>query len=141
MKIKKNYKLWGLVFVCFVGVWIWRATTVYQHKAAPIDTEVIKKFPEVKRGTPHPPPPPLGVPSAPITSPKEPVDIWGWIVKIGGALSGLKTLLDIIDKLKSKAPKSITVPVDIPEGSKVTITIIIEKLAKLMLSPIRFFKR
>ena len=138
MKIKKNYKLWGLVFICFVGVWIWRATA-YQHKAAPIDTEVIKKFPEVKRGTPQPPP--LGVPSAPITSPKEPADVWGWIVKIGGALSGLKTLLDIIDKLKSKAPKSITVPVDIAEGSKVTITIIIEKLAKLMLSPIRFFKR
>jgi len=158
MKIKKNWKLWGLIFVCFVVVWIGRALYLsYYLRVERVKSEYEL---EVKRGLPREDmgerfksksAPPLSVPSAPtvpsapITTPKEPVDVWGWIVKIGGALSGLKTLLDIIDKLKSRIPKSIIIPTDVPEGTKVTVIVVIEKLAsklvKLLLSPIRLFKR
>jgi len=151
MKMKKNWKLWGLISVCFILIWIGR--TQYIDYRLSVDRAKNKYELEIKKGLPREnmgerfksKPALPTVPSAPITIPKEPVDVWGWIVKIGGALSGLKTLLDIIDKLKSRIPKSIIIPTDVPEGTKVTVIVVIEKLAsklvKLLLSPIRLFKR
>ena len=136
MKIKKNYKLWGLVFICFVGVWIWRTTTVNNYKASSIEVkkkitereimtdevvrgkaaeevDIEKIPPRVRPSVPRPPPSPAPSPSSkaysppPITTPEEPIDIWGWVVKMGGALAGLKTLLDIVDKFRSRKLKPI----------------------------------
>lgn len=152
MKVKKNWKMWGLIFVCFIIVWISR--TSYLSYRLSVEQANTKYELELKKGLPEKDmvegfksksPPIHGVPSAPISTPKEPVDVWGWIVKIGGALTGLKTLLDIIDKLKSKSPKSIVIPTDVKESTKVTVIVVIEKVAskliKFMLFPIRLFKR
>jgi hypothetical protein len=111
MKVWKSYKFWSVIFLCFVGIWFYRASNVMYYKASPIvvepapapDGEFKNKSGEsgevLDRRAPVPPPPPR-VPRAPMTTPKEPVDVWDWVVKIGGGLTGLKTILEIIDKLK-----------------------------------------
>ena len=76
---------------------------------------------EMKRGKGLPP-----VPSAPA---KQPVDIWDWSIKIGGILTGLKTLLEIIDKLKKKRVSVNTITVPVPEKGRV---IIIEKMVQFI---------
>jgi len=42
------------------------------------------------------------MPKVPVVPQKEPVDVWDWVVKIGGGLTGLKTFLEIIDKCTRK---------------------------------------
>jgi hypothetical protein len=42
------------------------------------------------------------MPKIPTVPGKRSIDIWDWIVKIGGALTGLKTFLEIIDKCIGK---------------------------------------
>jgi len=149
MKIRSNWRFWGLVFLFFVGVWFWRASTVSYYKATPLRAPMSAPAPDIgermpDRGTSHPPPPPPGRPSAQMTTPKEPTDVWGWAVKIGGALTGLKTLLDIVDKLKSKAPQPVPVsgaaPIQIPAQRGDTIIIVIKRLASLV-SPMRLFRK
>lgn len=91
----RNWKLWGAIFVILLGVWFWQATSTTTKERA-----VFKKYPpmaDLPLGLPHPPPPP---------APKEPVDVWGWVVKGGAALTGIKTLLDIIDKFRRNNAKA-----------------------------------
>lgn len=89
MKLKKNYKLYGLLFICFATVAVFQSIPSPKHEAALYQME--KSEPGEKQELPPPPP-------APKTDP------WVWPVRIGGVMTGVKTLLDIVDKLK-KRPK------------------------------------
>jgi hypothetical protein len=138
MKIKKNWWLWGIIFICFIVVWASR--TSYLTYRLSVERAKSKYELEIKKGVP-----PLG---APVASPKQATDVWGLVIKISTALAALKTLLDIIDKLRSKSQKNVIVPVTVPavlEGSKVTITIVIEQVRKLatqfLMYPFRFLRR
>lgn len=100
----KNWKLWGLVFLFFVGVWFVQlsAPSLYKAKSREVP-EMAEEYPapapdggmEKRSEFPPPPPPASAIPVQ--------TDVWGWVVKGGVVLSGLKTLLDIVDKLKKKA--------------------------------------
>lgn len=106
----KNWKLWGLVFLFFIGVWFWRLTSVNYYMAAPIETQPpaapAPSEGEMMKKSEEPPGPLAPGPSAAIPV-KEPTDVWGWVVKGGVVLSGLKTLLDIVDKLKKHTPQKV----------------------------------
>ena len=104
MKIWKSYRIWGVVFLCFVVVWISR--TSYMGYRLSVERAKSKYEIEMKmeRGAEQPDKGQKGQwPKMPVVPKKESVDVWGWVVKIGGALAGLKTLLEIIDKFRKKA--------------------------------------
>jgi hypothetical protein len=44
----------------------------------------------------------LLAPSAPAPIPKKSIDVWDWIIKGGGVLAGLKTLLELIEKFRKR---------------------------------------
>jgi hypothetical protein len=99
MKLKKNWWLWLLIFICFVVVWMSRSAMI-EYRLHTKNLEIEMK---------HAPAPDISGKSipAPVPQPvRESVDIWGWIIKGCAGLSGLKTLLDILDRFKSKRVKS-----------------------------------
>jgi hypothetical protein len=101
----RNYKIWGMVFLFFILIWIGR--TSYMSYRLSVERAKAKYELEMRmeRGAEQPDKGQKGQwPKRPIVPKKEPIDVWGWIVKIGGALAGLKTLLDIVDKLRRKKP-------------------------------------
>jgi hypothetical protein len=103
MKIWKSYKIWGMVFVCFVLIWMGQTGM----KTYRISVENAKAKYElemrIERGAEQPDKGQKGQwPKRPVVPKKEPFDVWGWVVKIGGGLTGLKTLLEIIDKFRKK---------------------------------------
>lgn len=94
----KNYKVWGTVFLFFVLVWIGR-TSLMTYR---LSVERAKAKYELEMRIEQPDKGQKG--QWPIVPEKEPVDVWGWVVKIGGGLAGLKTLLDIADKFRRRKP-------------------------------------
>jgi hypothetical protein len=88
MRTRNNWKLWGIVFLAFLLIFVAQALNITSHK---------KAFPPMADI-------PLGGPAwiPPPTPAKEAIDYWGFIVKGGVVLSGLKTLLDLIDKFRIK---------------------------------------
>jgi len=104
MKIRKNWWLWGIIFVCLLVVWLGRDSYLsyrlsVERAKSKYELEIKKELSREDGKLKSIPP---TIPPAPITIPKQPVDVWGLAVKAGVALSGVKTLLDIIDKFKSK---------------------------------------
>lgn len=104
MKIKKNWKLWSLILGCFIIIWISRDSYLtynlkVEHAKSNYELQIKKELSREGGKLKSIPP---TIPPAPITIPKQPVDVWGLIVKAGIVLSGLKTLLDVADKFKSK---------------------------------------
>ncbi len=87
----RNYKLWGILFLCFVTVAVFQSLTLSKQEDV-----VLYHMEKSDPGTrPYIPPPPAAAPKT---------DPWVWLVRIGGVMTGCKTLLDIIDKLR-KRPK------------------------------------
>jgi len=115
MKIKKSWPFWLIVCILFLLVGLSRSQYLtYQMKAetarlkfelstkakeevsAPAPEGEQKRSKSKASATPPPPPPA----PAPV---KESTDIMGWVLKAGAGLSGLKTLLDIVDKFRKRA--------------------------------------
>ena len=101
MKIKKNWILWTFIFVCLVVIWISRDSYLsyrlsVERAKSKYELE-IKKQQKIEERVPR-----MDGKNKPtaIQPTKQPIDVWGWAVKAGVFLSGLKTLLDIIDKFK-----------------------------------------
>jgi hypothetical protein len=92
MKVTRNYKLYGLLFLCFTTVAIFQ-TVSFTSKEAAKEPIVLYELEKSEDGFKPPP----------TTAPVPKTDPWIWIVRIGGMMTGVKTLLDIIDKLKKKA--------------------------------------
>jgi len=110
MKIWNSYKrrslgTWIVIFLSFVLVWIGQTglrsyRLSVEHAKAKYELEM-----RIERGAEQPDWGQKGQrPKRPVAPKKEPFDIWGWVVKIGGALTGLKTILEIIDKFRRKKP-------------------------------------
>lgn len=112
MKIRNNWKLWGTIFIGFIALWVVRTSYLTYRMSVERATS---RYEIDFKTAPAPPPPPQdkdrpleSKKSPPMAAPapdvlfmeKEPIDVWSWVVKIGGGLSGLKTLLDIIDKFR-----------------------------------------
>jgi len=94
MKLTRNYKLYGILFVCFATAAVFQSFTLSKQAQAP--DIALYEMEKDDGGFKSMPPPP-----APTPDPK--TDPWIWIVRIGGIMTGCKTLLDIVDKLKKKA--------------------------------------
>lgn len=104
MKIWKSYRVWGVVFLFFVLVWIGRTSLLdyrisVERAKAKYEIEMKIERGALKKGYEKekwyiPPPPPK----------KPTVDWWGWVVKFLVALTGLKTILEIIDRFRRKKP-------------------------------------
>jgi hypothetical protein len=101
----RNYKIWGAVFLFFVLVWIGRTSLMTYRLSGERAKAKYELEMRIERGAEQPDKGQKGQwPKMPTVPKKEPVDVWGWVVKIGGGLAGLKTLLDIVDKLRRKKP-------------------------------------
>lgn len=102
MKIWKSYRIWGVAFLFFVLVWVGRVSILDYRISVERAKARYEMEMKIERGATQKDeekqkwyiPPPL--PKAP------PVDWWGWVVKFLAALTGLKTILEIIDKFRRK---------------------------------------
>lgn len=88
MKLRKNYKLYGFLFICFATV------AVYQSMPAAKEEVALYEMEKSEKGD-------FDIP-APAPAPKPKTDPWVWPVRIGGVMTGVKTMLDIVDKLKKR---------------------------------------
>ena len=102
---KHRLTIWSVIFLFFVLAWIGQAglRTYYlsvEHAKAKYELEM-----RIERGAEQPDKGQKGQwPKRPIVPRKEPFDTWGWVMKICVALTGLKTILEIIDKFRRKKP-------------------------------------
>jgi len=88
MNFRKNYKLYGLLFICFTTI------AVYQSMPAAKEDVALYEMEKSDKGD-------FDVPT-PAPVPERKIDPWVWPVRIGGVMTGVKTVLDIVDKLKKK---------------------------------------
>jgi len=104
MKVWKNYKIWGVAFLFFVVVWIGRTSLISYRLSVEKAKSKYEMEMRLERGAEQPDKGQKGrvMPKVPVIPAKESFDVWGWIVKIGGALTGLKTLLEVIEKFRRK---------------------------------------
>jgi|GEM_PF-5528396 len=131
--------LWTLIFLCLIVVWISRSS--YLTYKFEVERAKSKYEIEMKKG---PAEIPEGKLPAPVSAPaKESTDILSWAIKICTVLSGVKTLLEIIERLKPKRTETTTVSAVVPKSSKVTIIIetLTQKVVNLLMSPFRLFKK
>lgn len=85
---------WGSVFICLLLVWMSR-TSYIMYKVSverakskyEVELRMKSEKPEMKS-------------EKPVAPPKKSIDIFDWVLKAGGILAGLKTLLELVEKFR-----------------------------------------